>query len=104
MNQSTLVFLVFWGLVASSLGVNVVVDDANSAWMFSGAWNAITPTNPCGGCTIQPDPSRAFNHTWHDTSNDVASAQLAFNGVSIQIYTICPSANGTSTFGTNVHA
>jgi hypothetical protein len=101
MNGSTLVYLFFSGLVVSSLAVNVIVDDANSSWTFSGSWNAITPTEPCATCTITPDPSKAFNHTWHDTSGQVASAQLPFDGVSIQIYTICPPTNGAVIYYTN---
>jgi hypothetical protein len=103
MNKSTLVYLFISGLVVSSLGVNIIVDDANPAWLFldPGNWNVITPTEPCSGCGVQPDPSRAFNHTWHDTSSNVASAQLLFNGVSIHIYTICPAVNGSDTYYTN---
>jgi hypothetical protein len=102
MDKSTLVRLFFSGLVVSSLAVNIIVDDANPAWTFSapGSWNAITPTDPCDTCTITPDPSKAFNHTWHDTTH-VASAHLLFSGVSIQIYTICQLVNGTSTYSTN---
>jgi hypothetical protein len=98
MHRFTLVYLFFSGLVVSSLAVNVIVDDANSSWTFSGSWNAITPADPCSGCLIQPVPSMAFNQTWHDTDAPGASAELRFNGISIQIYTIC--ANDTI-FGTN---
>jgi hypothetical protein len=103
MNRFTLVYLFFSGLVVSSSGVNIIVDDANSTWTFSplGSWNAITPTEPCSGCWIHPDPSKVFNHTWHDTSGPPASAQLLFNGVSIQIYTICPPGNGSATYNTS---
>jgi hypothetical protein len=102
MKIPTLAYLFFSGLVVSCLSANVYVDDADPAWAFSGVWNVITPSNPCPGCVIQPDPFEAFDGTWHDTSNDVASAQLSFTGVSIQIYTICPPVTGSWTFFTNV--
>src|SRR5271170_388259 len=83
--------------LASTHGTRIVVDDANSSWTYIGGWNAITPATPCPMCT-QPDPSQAFNHTWHDTDL-ISSAQLAFSGVSIEVYTICP--NVESGYGTN---
>src|ERR1700722_9084340 len=88
--------------LASTHGTRIVVDDANSSWAYTGTgptgWNAITPATPCMGCATQPDPSQAFNHTWHDTVY-LNSAQLAFSGVSIEVYTICPGTQ--SNCGTN---
>jgi hypothetical protein len=102
MNKSTLVRLFFSGLVVSSLAVNVIIDDANSSWTFSGSWNAITPTDPCDTCTITPNASMAFNHTWHETSTSGSSAQIRFNGVSIQVYTVLPPGNNAAEFSTNL--
>jgi hypothetical protein len=87
------------GLSLSTLGVRVVVDDANTTWEYSGPWNVITPSTPCEPCVAKPDPARAFNHTWHDVAV-LATAQLVFTGVSVEVYTICPSQIYAS-YGTN---
>jgi hypothetical protein len=106
MKIPTLAYLFFSGLVVSCLSANVYVDDADLTWAFSGhgdsEWVTITPSNRCPGCALQPDPSRAFDGPWHDTSNNNASAQLVFTGVSIQIYTTCPPVIGPWAFFTNV--
>jgi hypothetical protein len=80
--------LFFSGLIVSCLSANIIVDDADPGWTFSGKWNAITPSERCSGCIIQPDPSRVYDGTWHETSDDEASAELSFTGVSIRIYAI----------------
>jgi len=90
--------ILFSVFLASTHGTRIVVDDANSSWTYTGMWNAITPATPCPACGTQPDPSQAFNHTWHDTVS-LNSAQLAFTGVSIEVYTICPGTE--SGYGTN---
>ena len=94
--------LKFSVFLASTHGTRIVVDDANSSWTYTGAgWNAVTPATPCTACATQPDPSKVFNHTWHDTAL-LTSAQLAFSGVSIEVYTICPPAQSDgSYYGTN---
>jgi hypothetical protein len=98
MDKSTLAYLLFSGLIVSCLSANVFVDDADPTWTFTGSWHGIAPSHPCTNCTLHPDPSRAFDQTWHDTSGNVAFAQLSFIGVSIQIYTICPPANFWTNF------
>src|ERR1700722_1902225 len=90
--------ILFSVFLASTHGTRIFVDDANSSWTYSEpGWNAISPTTPCAMCTMA-DPSKAFNNTWHDTST-FDTAQLAFTGVSIEVYTICPDP--TSGYGTN---
>jgi len=89
--------ILFSVFLTSTYGTRIFVDDANSSWTYIGAWNVITPATPCAMCTMA-DPSKAFNHTWHDTSG-LSSAQLAFTGVSIEVYTICPDVE--SGYGTN---
>jgi hypothetical protein len=84
-------YLTFLVLVLSAVvtGVRVLVDDSNPLWIYSGRWNAISPSNPCPACQIQLDPERALNRTWHDTAL-VNTVQLSFPGVSIEVYAICP--------------
>ena len=95
----SLVFTLF--LSARVTGVSILVDDASSRWTYSTPWNAITPTNPCPSCLIQPDEARAYNHTWHDTAF-VNTAQLSFTGVSLDVYTICPPPlSSGAAYGTN---
>ena len=93
--------LLVLGLFPVAFAVRIVVDDANSSWTYSSPWNAVSPSNPCSSCLINPDPSKALNQTWHDTAY-VNTAQLSFTGVSIEMYTICPPglSDGDS-YGTN---
>ena len=94
--------LLVLGLFPLALAVRIVVDDANSSWTYSSPWNAVSPSNPCSSCLINPEPSKALNQTWHDTAY-VNTAQLSFTGVSIEIYTICPLALSSGDFyGTNL--
>jgi hypothetical protein len=79
----------------------ITVDDADlTQWSYTGPWNAITPTDPCSACATQPDPTQAFNHTWHDSSLPV-TARLVFTGIAIEVYTICPPYNASGYYGTN---
>jgi hypothetical protein len=88
-------------LFVSTHAVRILVDDANSTWSYSGSWNAITSSTPCSACATQPDPSKAYNNSWHDTALD-GMAQLGFTGVSIEVYTICPPRQSDgSYYGTN---
>ncbi|KAN0076719.1 hypothetical protein V8E55_010574 [Tylopilus felleus] len=78
---------------------NVTVDDA----VLTGAvvpqylptaslWNSVVGNN-CTSCTVKPDPSLAYDGTWHDTtyypSNDYTpSFQFTFTGSALYIFFI----------------
>jgi hypothetical protein len=36
---------------------DLVIDDTNPAWMYSGPWGAISAVNPCPACVSQPNPA-----------------------------------------------
>jgi hypothetical protein len=94
--------LLVLGLFPLAFAVRIIVDDTNSSWIYSSPWNAVSPSNPCLECLINPEPSKALNQTWHDTAY-VNTAQLSFTGVSVEIYTICPPPLSSGDFyGTNV--
>ncbi|KAJ7648285.1 hypothetical protein DFH06DRAFT_1135727 [Mycena polygramma] len=82
---------------AFAASTNITVDDTNSTiWTFVGGWSAVTPSTPCSGCFAQPDPSQAYNSSWHDGS--VVSGSVTFQGSAIYIYGI----DMTATSGTNI--
>ncbi|KAJ6595798.1 hypothetical protein DFH09DRAFT_906229 [Mycena vulgaris] len=71
---------------------NWTVDDTNSTfWSWGDLWNAVTPSAPCSGCLIQPDPSQVYKHTWHDGSTLGDSRRVgsfSFQGSAVYIYGI----------------
>ncbi|KAJ7138653.1 hypothetical protein C8R46DRAFT_1321726 [Mycena filopes] len=78
--------------------VNITVDDTNSTlWGFPGGWHAVTPLTPCGpGCLNNPDPTQAFNSTWHDGNN--FAGFFTFQASAVYIYGI----DNRSTAGTKI--
>jgi hypothetical protein len=62
---------------------NVTVDDeygdevtgAKPSYSPSADWSEGTN---CTGCLALPDPSFAYDHTWHDTTQDVADPAVRF--------------------------
>ncbi|KAJ6458873.1 hypothetical protein C8R47DRAFT_1328135 [Mycena vitilis] len=99
--SAALCLLVLLATPAWAVLTNITVDDSNSAfWTFVGgvpgsAWNAITPSTPCPGCSAQPDPTQAYNSTWHDGTDK--SGWVIFRGAAIYIYGInlAPDTAGT---------
>lgn len=70
--------------------VNVTIDDT-SGDENTGALPVYIPLEDwtaepgCTQCVVKPDPTQAFNHTWHDTSHfptnpDQLSIQINFTG------------------------
>lgn len=61
--------------IAAGKAFNITVDDQYGGSMIGeapvysplGVWNQ---GPQCTGCFIQPDPSQAFNGTWHDSTID----------------------------------
>ncbi|KAJ7657752.1 hypothetical protein DFH06DRAFT_1197056 [Mycena polygramma] len=99
--SAALCLLAFLATPTWAVLTNITVDDTNSTfWTFVGvpgsAWNAITPSTPCPGCTAQPDATQAFNSTWHDGTD--ISGWVIFQGAAIYIYGI----NIPDTAGTNI--
>ncbi|KAJ7777613.1 hypothetical protein DFH07DRAFT_766363 [Mycena maculata] len=71
----TFVVLVLQAFLAlSSCGqvlTNTTIDDTNlQYWSYGtesqGKWTAVTAQTPCSGCSAQPDPSQAYDQSWHD--------------------------------------
>jgi hypothetical protein len=91
--------LVLLFAVAIGYATNVVVDDTSLSWIYSkgGFWTAVSPSTPCPSCESQPDPSKTYNSTWHDTAYG-DSATLSFTGVSLDVYVICPGPLPVSVF------
>ncbi|KAJ3865354.1 hypothetical protein EV359DRAFT_80577 [Lentinula novae-zelandiae] len=57
------------------------LDDADSSvFTFASAWNSITPSDPCHGCTVKLDSSQVLDGTWHDGSVGGSTALLEFEG------------------------
>lgn len=91
--------------------VNVTVDDQFGD-SLSGTIPTYTPaskwaTGPqCTACSAQPDPSRAFNGTWHDSTNQLRdpSSVITYNftGKSCNIVQKAPVTKAST--GTAVYA
>ncbi|KAJ4485717.1 hypothetical protein J3R30DRAFT_1396840 [Lentinula aciculospora] len=62
------------------------IDDANSAFTFASAWNAISPSNPCDGCATKLDSTQVLDGTWHDGSVAGSTASLKFEGSGVTLY------------------
>jgi hypothetical protein len=96
MISSALVVLL--SAVVAGYATNVTVDDTSLAWIYSkGSWYAVSASTPCAACEAKPDPSKAYNSTWHDTGYG-DSATLSFTGVSLNVYVICPGPLPVSVF------
>ena len=78
---------VFWAfsLVLATVQINRTIDDTygDSATglqvVYSEFWNK---GQVCSGCAVQPDPSKAFEGSWHDTTSGPTShnATMKFIG------------------------
>ncbi|KAJ6606198.1 hypothetical protein DFH09DRAFT_896246, partial [Mycena vulgaris] len=61
----------------------------------------------CDGCLFHPDPSLAFNHTWHDSSqlpgHDPVSVTLEFAGTAVYVFCIIPpiTTNAVTSYNLN---
>ncbi|KAJ7757258.1 hypothetical protein DFH07DRAFT_461284 [Mycena maculata] len=72
---------------------NTTVDDTDSAFTFTGAWTAVSPADPCAGCSSKPDPTQTFNQTWHDGNYrtgapTTTTGSFAFTGSAVYIFGI----------------
>lgn len=88
--MSTWLILVAFIWFGQVMSVNISVDDASPMWTYTGLWRARGPGFPCSACVQNPDPSQAFDNTWHDTSAISATASITFNGISVSVYAILP--------------
>ncbi|KAJ7940317.1 hypothetical protein B0H13DRAFT_6135 [Mycena leptocephala] len=80
-------------VLASGSIINTTIDDSSSSFTFHGAWNTITPTSPCAGCSSQPDPSKTQDRTWHDGNIREGapvgtSGSFTFTGSAVYIFGI----------------
>ncbi|KAH0832372.1 hypothetical protein J3R83DRAFT_13401, partial [Lanmaoa asiatica] len=105
------VYLVLFASFTLSAFQNVTVDDAVSTGPVipqylpsTSNWNI---GNNCSGCSVKPDPSLAFDGTWHDCSySPTAGVEQAINfnftGTALYIFFIIANIQiGTSTL-TNI--
>ncbi|KAF8551996.1 hypothetical protein OG21DRAFT_1416887 [Imleria badia] len=105
------VYLVLSASFALSALQNVTVDDAvlNGAVVpqylpSDSVWNI---GNNCTGCFVKPDPSLAYNGTWHDTtyssSNGYTQAiEFTFTGSALYIFFIIANTVSNATTLTDV--
>ena len=75
--QAQVYFVLFASFALAALQ-NVTVDDSLMTGPVvpiylpsSSDWNQ---GNTCSGCYVQPDPTKAYNGTWHDTTSSLDSA------------------------------
>ncbi|KAF7363736.1 hypothetical protein MSAN_01031400 [Mycena sanguinolenta] len=87
-------FIVLLYAFSASGGLtNTTYDDSDSSFTFSGAWTAITPSDPCSSCATKPDTSQIHGGTWHDGNyRDGASSfttgTFTFQGSAVYIFGI----------------
>ncbi|KAJ6627815.1 hypothetical protein B0H10DRAFT_310518 [Mycena sp. CBHHK59/15] len=88
LSSAVLAFRVLSGTTQASAHLaNITIDDTNSTfWTWAGSWHAVTPSTPCTNCFAQPDPSKAYDSTWHDGS--LRSGSFSFQGTAVYIYGI----------------
>ncbi|KAJ6626178.1 hypothetical protein B0H10DRAFT_547596 [Mycena sp. CBHHK59/15] len=72
---------------------NTTIDDTNSAFTFSGSWTAVSPSDPCAGCSSKPDASQTFGETWHDGNyrtgaSETTTGSFTFTGSAVYIFGI----------------
>ncbi|KAJ3729645.1 hypothetical protein C8R42DRAFT_715919 [Lentinula raphanica] len=60
----------------------------------------------CNGCAFHPDPTQAFDYTWHDSTHwttdpdgETVSVSLEFTGTSLDVFCILPNPSSQSTVG-----
>ncbi|KAG8957662.1 hypothetical protein FRC03_009919 [Tulasnella sp. 419] len=84
----------FFSFSVLALTVNYTIDDAHATVSYSAGWTPRSPIQPCNGCFgALADPNRAFNQTWHETSEQ-AYFEFYFFGTSIIIYGTVPDGQG----------
>ncbi|KAJ3829359.1 hypothetical protein F5880DRAFT_449983 [Lentinula raphanica] len=76
---------------ARAAAATSTIDDANPAFTFVSAWNAVSPSNPCDGCASKLDSTQVFDGTWHDGSVAGSTASLKFQGTGISLYGVTNS-------------
>ncbi|KAJ7677686.1 hypothetical protein DFH06DRAFT_558758 [Mycena polygramma] len=72
---------------------NTTVDDADSAFTFTGSWTAVSASNPCNFCSSKPDASQTFDGTWHDGNyrtgaSETTGGSFTFTGSAVYIFGI----------------
>ncbi|KAJ3931244.1 MAG: hypothetical protein NXY57DRAFT_238192 [Lentinula lateritia] len=84
-------------LMVEAATTTTTLDDADSSvFTFASAWNSITPSDPCHGCTVKLDSSQVLDGTWHDGSVGGSTALLEFEGSGVALYGVT-NADHTST-------
>ncbi|EIN10606.1 hypothetical protein PUNSTDRAFT_112429 [Punctularia strigosozonata HHB-11173 SS5] len=89
----------FWAVLVGAAVTNRTIDDEQGDALtglkpvYSGSFNY---GPECTGCFVQPDASRAFDNSWHDTTIDppdttFPSVTLTFNGTAIYVFCIVPN-------------
>ena len=96
LSGQVLVYFALFASLALAALQNITVDDA----VLTGAvvpnylpntsvWNI---GNTCTGCLVQPDPSLAYNGTWHDTTyapnNSLQEIQFSFTGTALTFHSL----------------
>lgn len=67
-------------MVEAATTTTTLDDGDSSVFTFASAWNSITPSDPCHGCTVKLDSSQVLDGTWHDGSVGGSTALLEFEG------------------------
>ncbi|KAF8826178.1 hypothetical protein HHX47_DHR6000610 [Lentinula edodes] len=74
-------------LMVEAATTTTTLDDGDSSvFTFASAWNSITPSDPCHGCTVKLDSSQVLDGTWHDGSVGGSTALLEFEGSGVTLY------------------
>ncbi|KAJ7227819.1 hypothetical protein B0H12DRAFT_1148398 [Mycena haematopus] len=67
---------------------------------------SFSPNSDCTGCTVHPDPARAHDGTWHDSSQfngaPPVSVTLSFTGIGIEVFCILANTIPGSTTTTDL--
>ncbi|KAJ6502207.1 hypothetical protein C8R45DRAFT_612163 [Mycena sanguinolenta] len=85
--------VLFFAIAASGALVNTTFDDSDSSFTFSGAWTAVTSSNPCGNCATKVDPNKAYGQSWHDGNyrdgaSSLTTGSFTFQGSAVYIFGI----------------
>ncbi|KAJ3905900.1 hypothetical protein F5879DRAFT_987857 [Lentinula edodes] len=73
-------------MVEAATTTTTLDDGDSSVFTFASAWNSITPSDPCHGCTVKLDSSQVLDGTWHDGSVGGSTALLEFEGSGVTLY------------------
>ncbi|KAF7363735.1 Myb-DNA-bind-2 domain-containing protein [Mycena sanguinolenta] len=84
--------VLLFAIAASGALVNTTYDDSSSSFTFSAAWDVITPSNPCSGCSTKPNATKVHDGTWHDgnvvSSGGGPTGSFTFQGSAVYIFGI----------------